>query len=110
MKQLNLKIEPKNTNFIFLNTAGNLILPDALNRYLKKVGKKADIENKNYHDFSSHMLRHSHISLLTELGIPIKVIMERVGHKDEKTTIQIYTHVTEKMKDVVDDKLKNFEI
>ncbi len=110
MKQLNLKIEPKNTNFIFLNTAGNLILPDALNRYLKKVGKKADIENKNYHNFSSHMLRHSHISLLTELGIPIKVIMERVGHKDEKTTIQIYTHVTEKMKDVVDDKLKNFEI
>ncbi|GAB2021827.1 hypothetical protein RyT2_09010 [Pseudolactococcus yaeyamensis] len=53
------------------------------------------------------MLRHSHISLLTELGVPIKAIMERVGHKDEKTTIQIYTHVTEKMKSDVSNKLEN---
>ncbi|GHU35852.1 prophage ps2 probable integrase [Bacilli bacterium] len=110
MKQLNLEIKPKNKKFIFLNTAGSLILPDALNRYLKQVGKKANLENKNYHDFSSHMLRHSHISLLTELAIPIKAIMERVGHKDEKTTIQIYTHVTEKMKDEVDNKLNDFEV
>jgi integrase len=53
------------------------------------------------------MLRHSHISLLTELGVPIKVIMERVGHKDEKTTIQIYMHVTRKMRDDVSDMLDN---
>ncbi|BDP71391.1 hypothetical protein EfmAA94_25640 [Enterococcus faecium] len=31
------------------------------------------------------MLRHSHISLLTELGIPLKAIMDRVGHEDSKT-------------------------
>ena len=77
---------------------------------IKKVGKKANIENKNYHDFSSHMLRHSHVSLLTELGVPIKTIMERVGHKDEKTTLQIYTHVTKKMKEDVDEKLNNLEL
>lgn len=60
--------------------------------------------------FSSHMLRHSHVSLLTELGVPIKTIMERVGHKDEKTTLQIYTHVTKKMKEDVDEKLNNLDL
>jgi len=28
------------------------------------------------------VLRHSHISLLTEVDVPIKFIMERVGYKD----------------------------
>ena len=56
------------------------------------------------------MLRHSHVSLLTELGVPIKTIMERVGHKDEKTTLQIYTHVTKKMKEDVDEKLNNLDL
>ncbi|MGV3225441.1 hypothetical protein ACEE78_12065 [Staphylococcus hyicus] len=27
----------------------------------------------------------------------IKAIMERVGHTDNKTTLQIYSHVTEQM-------------
>ncbi|GAB2023042.1 site-specific integrase [Pseudolactococcus yaeyamensis] len=107
MKAMNLKITPLDQRFIFLGNTGNLIYPERLNVYLKKIGKIACIANKNPEDFSSHMLRHSHISLLTELGVPIKAIMERVGHKDEKTTIQIYTHVTEKMRSDVSDKLEN---
>ncbi|MDD3016402.1 MAG: tyrosine-type recombinase/integrase [Lactococcus chungangensis] len=107
---MNSDLDVKNDKFIFLNERGNLIYPQLLNKYLKKVGKKANIENKNYHDFSSHMLRHSHISLLTELGVPVKTIMERVGHKDEKTTLQIYTHVTKNMKDDVVEKMNNLNI
>ena len=110
LKKMNSDLDVKNYKFIFLNERGNLIYPQLLNKYLKKVGKKANIENKNYHDFSSHMLRHSHISLLTELGVPVKTIMERVGHKDEKTTLQIYTHVTKNMKDDVVEKMNNLNI
>ena len=110
LKKMNSDLDVKNDKFIFLNERGNLIYPQLLNKYLKKVGKKANIENKNYHDFSSHMLRHSHISLLTELGVPVKTIMERVGHKDEKTTLQIYTHVTKNMKDDVVEKMNNLNI
>ena len=43
---------------------------------------------------TSHIFRHSHISLLSELNLPLKVIMERVGHSDPKTTLAIYNHVT----------------
>ncbi|NYS33701.1 site-specific integrase [Streptococcus danieliae] len=46
---------------------------------------------------TSHIFRHSHISMLAELGIPIKAIMDRVGHSDSTTTLKVYSHVTEKM-------------
>lgn len=33
--------------------------------------------------------------------------MQRVGHDDEKTTLKIYTHVTEKQKTDIVEKLNN---
>ena len=44
------------------------------------------------------MFRHTHVVLLVEAGVPIKVISERLGHSKIDTTLDIYTHVTEKMK------------
>lgn len=43
-----------------------------------------------------HDLRHSHVSRLIQAGIPLPVIQNRVGHKDIKTTINIYGHITPK--------------
>ena len=103
-------INDRNKNFVFIDRNGFLICPELFNYYLKKWGEIANIEGKDFSSFSSHMLRHSHVSLLTELGVPIKTIMERVGHKDEKTTLQIYTHVTKKMKEDVDEKLNNLDL
>lgn len=59
-----------------------------------------------------HLFRHTHISLLAEMNIPLKVIMDRVGHNDSNTTLKIYTHVTEKMGDDLVDKLNriNFKL
>lgn len=45
-----------------------------------------------------HIFRHTHISMMTEAGIDLATIMEKVGHEDMKTTMKIYTHVTNKMK------------
>ncbi|MGF3182258.1 tyrosine-type recombinase/integrase [Facklamia sp. P12934] len=54
---------------------------------------------------SSHVFRHTHISLLAEQGFPIKYIMERVGHSNPKTTLKVYTHVSEKMTKEAKNKL-----
>ena len=43
-------------------------------------------------------MRHSHISLLSQLGISLRAIMDRVGHPDHKTTQQIFNHVTEQIR------------
>ena len=75
--------------------------------YIKKIGVLSGLKGKNPRDFSSHMFRHSHISLLTELGIPVKAIMSRVGHINEKTTIQIYTHVTKNMELDISEKMES---
>ena len=48
---------------------------------------------------TTHIFRHTHISLLAEQGVPLKAIMQRVGHNDPTTTMSIYTHVTEDMAD-----------
>lgn len=44
------------------------------------------------------MLRHTHISLLAEAGVDLPYIMNRVGHKNSKTTTEIYLHVTRGMR------------
>lgn len=36
--------------------------------------------------------------MLTEAGVDLNTIMERVGHDDMQTTLKVYTHVTKKMK------------
>lgn len=45
-----------------------------------------------------HGFRHTHCSLLFEAGVPMKDVKERLGHSDIKTTMNIYTHVTESSK------------
>lgn len=44
---------------------------------------------------STHIFRHTHISKLAELGVPLYVIQQRVGHANSKITRQIYLHVTD---------------
>lgn len=75
-------------------TLFNTSIP-ALNYNLKKV------------KLSTHMFRHTHVALLVEAGVPIKVISERLGHAKVDTTLDIYTHVTENMKLDLRTKLNN---
>lgn len=49
--------------------------------------------------FHSHCLRHTHGTMLAENGASPKTIMERLGHKDIKVTLQTYIFNTEKMQD-----------
>jgi integrase len=98
-----LKFKGK-TPYLFIGKTGKPIQINAFNNSLKtmndKLGKDA-IKKK----MSSHIFRHSHISLLAELNIPVKAIMERVGHSDMETTMKIYTHVTKKTKASIVEKL-----
>lgn len=53
------------------------------------------IKRHNLRPVTVHGLRHTHASLLFEAGASIKEVQTRLGHSDTRTTMDIYTHVTE---------------
>lgn len=44
-----------------------------------------------------HSLRHTHVALLAENGIPLDVISRRLGHAHSGVTRDVYFHVTKKL-------------
>ena len=89
--------------YIFISTSGTPLTLHSFNAILHKVEEELELEKS----LSSHIFRHSHVSLLSELGVPLKAIMERVGHSDANTTMSIYNDVTKRAKQQVIDKLNS---
>lgn len=85
-------------DFIFTNHRGNPLSLTSINRNIQIAAKNVGIEKH----ITSHTMRHSHISL--------RAIMDRVGHTDHKTTLQIYSHVTEQMDKDMMNKLETINI
>lgn len=59
------------------------------------------------HPIHAHMFRHTHVSKLAEMGVPLYAIQDRLGHSSSKTTEAIYLHVTKKAKKDLLDKLED---
>ena len=59
----------------------------SLNKRLKKTAA-AGVKTIRVHD-----LRHSHASLLIELGFSPLLISQRLGHEKVETTLQTYSHL-----------------
>lgn len=93
----------KDKGYIFTTKRGNPYNMQYVGYFLRKLS----IGDKH---ITTHIFRHTHISLLAELGIPLKAIMERVGHNDPATTLGIYTHVTESMQKEVVQKLNTLTV
>ena len=49
-------------------------------------------------EFSFHLLRHSHATIALDSGAGIKAVADRLGHKDVRTTLAVYTHVSPAMR------------
>jgi integrase len=69
-----------------------------MKRLLKLAGLNTEL--------TPHSLRHTHTSLLAEADVSLPQIMERLGHKDESTTKNVYLHVTKEMKKEASQKFK----
>ena len=84
---------------IFPNNKNELMTPTKPDQKLDRIIKKNDLKRITIHGF-----RHSHVSLLFEAGASIKEVQDRLGHSDISTTMNIYTHVTEKAKEKMAEK------
>ncbi|MEC2057980.1 site-specific integrase [Peribacillus psychrosaccharolyticus] len=66
------------------------------------------IKKHQLHRITIHGLRHTHASLLFEAGASIKEVQERLGHSDIKMTMNIYTHVTDTLKEQTAQKFQRY--
>lgn len=73
------------------NTPLNTMAP---RNALVKICKRFDLPMINIHGF-----RSSHCTLLLEAGVPLKDVMERLGHSDVQTTLSFYSYVTKDSRD-----------
>lgn len=75
--------------YVFTSLKNTLYIPNTVNDWLRYILKKYNLPRITPHGF-----RHTHASLLFEAGQSIKVVQQRLGHKNSKITLDIYTHIT----------------
>lgn len=106
-------LNPLDTDFVVKSTDNSMCNPRNLSMsFTKQVAKyKESFEdmqklypNKNFENYKQltqitfHALRHTHATLLIFNGENVKVVSERLGHKDITTTLNTYVHVMQDMK------------
>ena len=73
---------------VFTGQFGEYMNKTYINTEFKELLKKHDFPDIHIHD-----LRHANASLLINMGVPVKVISEHLGHCDTRTTENIYAHI-----------------
>lgn len=97
------EIEGKNRGFIFTTSKHTPLTITAVNAFLRTHKERMGIDK----NISTHIFRHTHISKLAEMGLPLYSIQARVGHENSQVTESIYLHITKKMKDEVYNAIQN---
>lgn len=112
IRDLNKSLNPNwitmDRSYIFVTNRGVPIQRNSFNESIKAANRR--LEHPINKPISSHIFRHTLVSYLAEKGVPLKAIMDRVGHEDSDTTMKIYTHVTNKMKDKVVDMINELPL
>lgn len=96
-----IKYDAAESDFVVLNREGLMCNPRNLSMNFTQSIKKY----RQLKQISFHALRHTHATLLIFNGENIKVISERLGHKNISTTLDTYTHVMDDMKNNTADLL-----
>ncbi len=84
----NIKIQPKNEDYIFLNRRGTKLSRIMIFMIIKEYAVKAGIQK----NISPHTFRHSFATHLIEGGADLRAVQEMLGH-ESITTTEIYTHL-----------------
>lgn len=91
------ELEGNKQGFIFTTSKHTPLTITAVNAFLRTHRERMGIDK----NISTHIFRHTHISKLAEMGLPLYSIQARVGHENSQVTESIYLHITKKMKDEV---------
>ena len=99
------QITGKRSDLFFPDANRNYICYDVYSKYFREnteriIGRRLTV----------HALRHTHVALLAENGIPLDVISRRLGHASSNVTKDIYFHVTKQLAKQDADLIKKIKI
>ncbi|WP_413363117.1 tyrosine-type recombinase/integrase [Lysinibacillus sp. 3P01SB] len=85
-------------NFLFTNEEGYPNHPRSMATVWTRLVNKYKLPKITFHD-----LRHSYASYMVSKGVNFKIIQEQLGHSDIKTTLNVYSHLTDRDKKKASD-------
>jgi integrase len=91
--------------YAFGNDSGEIRSPNEISRRWSYRVAKAQASLDELPRVTLKGLRHTHATLLLEMGEHPKIVQERLGHSTISTTMNIYSHVTPTMQRSAIDRL-----
>lgn len=83
------------SHFVFVNLVrGTLFSPMRMETIYEKVRGLKRAHPQLPADWTPHWMRHTHATALLLAGVPVHVVMRRLGHADVQTTLSTYGWVT----------------
>lgn len=90
-------------NLVFTNDLGGHLSAVTVYNNFKRLVKQAGFPDARFHD-----LRHSYAVAALQSGDDIKTVQENLGHHAAAFTLDVYGHVTEKMKEASAARMEAF--
>lgn len=75
------------------------------NQVLKRVATRQKIDK----EVTTHYFRHTHVSVLADMNVPLRVIQKRIGHANGDLTVKIYLHVTKKTQEDFENRISEID-
>ncbi len=93
----------EDTGYVFTDELGHHLKHQTVYLDFKKIMEQIDSPNTRFHD-----LRHSYAVASIRSGDDIKTVQENLGHATAAFTLDVYGHVTERMKKESADRMEQF--
>ncbi len=89
-------------NLVFTQENGTFIPPQTALKRFKKVAEKIGRSDARFHD-----LRHTYAVMSLQEGDSVKTVQENLGHATASFTLDVYGHVSDKMKQESAARMEN---
>ena len=93
----------ENSNLVFTNETGRHLAHVTVSTCFKRIVKSIGLSEVRFHD-----LRHSYAVAALQSGDDIKTVQENLGHHSASFTLDVYGHVSEKMRRESSERMERF--
>lgn len=93
----------KDSNLVFTDELGGHLVHFTVYKHFKRIVKSIGVPTARFHD-----LRHSYAVASLQAGDDIKTVQENLGHHTASFTLDVYGHVSERMKQESANRMEQF--